>query len=112
MFGQGTYFSVDLLYSSQDKYSAPDERGCKAILACKVLTGVHAVGKKGMKQPTIVNPSTNQSERFDSLVDNLPAPSMFVIFHDVAVYPNYITTFRYLITCMFVVYVYFLLYLS
>lgn len=46
-----------------------------------------------MKVPPPRDPA-NPSIMYDSLVDNVDKPSMYVVFHDVQAYPKYLITFK------------------
>ena len=58
---------------------------------CKVLTGEYTTGKGGLKVPPIKD-AENQMW-FDSVVDNVESPSMFIVFSDTQAYPKYLITF-------------------
>ncbi|XP_042301491.1 protein mono-ADP-ribosyltransferase PARP14-like isoform X2 [Sceloporus undulatus] len=90
--GKGTYFAINARYSSQDTYSIPDRNGRKYMYLARVLTGDYCVGNHGM----IVPPTKNNGgfDLYDSVTDNVTAPSMFVIFSDAQAYPEYLITFR------------------
>ena len=81
-------------YSADDMFSKPDPDtdNQKHIYWCHVLTGKSTTGWKGLNVPPI-NPK-DPSERFDSVIDNMVKPSMFVIFHDTQAYPAYLITFK------------------
>ncbi|XP_067405693.1 protein mono-ADP-ribosyltransferase PARP14-like [Emydura macquarii macquarii] len=91
-FGNGTYFAVNASYSAQDTYSKPDVDGKKYMYLARVLVGEYCVGKQGMITPPSKN-STDPTDLFDSMTDNLTKPSMFVIFNDIQAYPEYLITF-------------------
>ncbi|XP_072026424.1 protein mono-ADP-ribosyltransferase PARP14-like [Amphiura filiformis] len=90
-YGEGTYFAKSASYSAQPNYSAPDEMGQQRMYMCKVLTGEYTHGRSGMK--LLPNKPGNQNEIYDSLVDNVKQPGIFVIFHDAQAYPEYLITF-------------------
>lgn len=59
---------------------------------CQVLTGDHTLGKQGMVTPP---PKTSNSvELYDSVVDNMADPQIFVVFHDNHAYPEYLIKFK------------------
>ncbi len=94
-FGQGVYFARDALYS--DRYSRmcnPHQnanfnfianKGCSMILA-RVLVGIFQKGTPQMKDPE----RRNDGNQFDSTVDDVSHPTIFVIYRDYRAYPNYI----------------------
>ena len=53
-----------------------------------VLTGDYTKGQSGLPD----NPA-KPGTKFDSIVDDVNRPTMFIIFHDDHAYPNYLITF-------------------
>ncbi|XP_069588203.1 protein mono-ADP-ribosyltransferase PARP10 [Ranitomeya imitator] len=92
-YGHGVYFAVEATISARERYSTPSSSGNKYILVAQVLTGEFTVGREDMKTPPI-KPGTvgDVPQRYDSLVDNLENPSIFVIFNDTQAYPKYLIT--------------------
>jgi poly [ADP-ribose] polymerase 10/14/15 len=90
-FGNGSYFAADPAYSIRS-YCPRDNQGLRYIYQVRVLTGKFAQGAAGMKEPPGLpnKPDAN----YDSVVDNVANPSMFVIFHDAQSYPEYLITFK------------------
>ncbi|XP_071978246.1 protein mono-ADP-ribosyltransferase PARP14-like isoform X2 [Engystomops pustulosus] len=91
-YGNGTYFAVNSNYSAHDQYSKPDANGLKYMYLARVLTGVFCKGQQGMVAPPAKN-AANITDLYDSVTDNPANPSMFVIFHDIQAYPEYLITF-------------------
>ncbi|XP_059396160.1 protein mono-ADP-ribosyltransferase PARP15-like [Carassius carassius] len=89
-YGHGTYFAVNASYSAQNKFAVPAADGTQLMFVARVLTGYHTRGKANMKTP----PVREESDHYDSVVDNLQNPSMFVVFHDCQAYPDYLITFK------------------
>ena len=58
----------------------------------KVLVGKFALGEKGMKTPPPIDPDMIE-HLYDSVVDSLGVPTVFVVFHDDQCYPEYLITF-------------------
>ncbi|CAI9714736.1 protein mono-ADP-ribosyltransferase PARP14-like [Octopus vulgaris] len=83
-FGEGVYFARDIQYSASDAYSTPDHHGTKRIYQCSVLAGRVMQGQRGLKV---------LQESYNSAVDNIQTPNIYVIFHDFQAYPNYLITF-------------------
>ncbi len=79
-YGQGVYFARDASYSAGDTYSRPNKQGEKHIFFCRVLVGAYARGESSMRVPP-----AKASGLFDSTVDNIDSPSIFVIYHDAQV---------------------------
>uniref|UniRef100_A0A672TKW3 Poly [ADP-ribose] polymerase n=1 Tax=Strigops habroptila TaxID=2489341 RepID=A0A672TKW3_STRHB len=91
--GNGTYFAVDACYSAQDTYSRPDVNGRKYMYLARVLTGQYCVGSRGLITPPPKN-TADPTDLYDSVVDSVKDPTMFVIFNDIQAYPEYLITFR------------------
>ncbi|XP_008938853.1 PREDICTED: poly [ADP-ribose] polymerase 14-like, partial [Merops nubicus] len=91
--GNGTYFAVDASYSAHDTYSRPDPNGRKYIYLARVLTGQYCAGSKGLVTPPPKN-KADPTDLYDSVVDDVQNPKMFVIFSDIQAYPQYLITFR------------------
>ncbi|XP_033181608.1 protein mono-ADP-ribosyltransferase PARP14-like isoform X2 [Mastacembelus armatus] len=92
-YGRGTYFAVDASYSAHPTYSKPAADGSQLMFVARVLTGIYTVGRSDMRVPP---PRNNQQpdDRYDSLVDNINNPRMYVVFHDSQAYPDYLITFK------------------
>ena len=89
MYGKGVYFAHDASYSARDQYSPRDAQNNKHVFLAKVLTGEFVVGSSNDVTP----PSKNGLILYDSVVDNVSNPSIFVIFGDAQAYPDYLITF-------------------
>ena len=89
MFGRGVYFARDANYSARDQYSPRDAKNNKHIFLAKILTGEFVVGSSNDVTP----PSKTGLILYDSVVDNVSNPSIFVIFGDAQAYPDYLITF-------------------
>ncbi|XP_042337091.1 protein mono-ADP-ribosyltransferase PARP14-like [Plectropomus leopardus] len=92
MYGNGSYFAVDPVYSAQG-YAKPDARGQKHMYLARVLVGDFAQGRAGLITPPSKN-SGNAADLYDSVADRKNNPSMFVVFNDIQAYPEYLITFR------------------
>ncbi|KAJ8320639.1 hypothetical protein KUTeg_002226 [Tegillarca granosa] len=90
--GNGVYFAAHASYSCRPTYSPPDPgTGQRHIYQCKVLTGEFAQGQSGMRVPPN-KPSTSGAAShilYDSVVDDINKPGIFVIFNDTQAYPEY-----------------------
>jgi len=91
MFGKGVYFAVNTAYPAGRGYASPDSNGHKRIYKSLVLTGDFAQGAPDIPVPP-PNPS-NPGFNFDSTVDSMSKPVMFVVFLDNMAYPEYLITF-------------------
>ncbi|KAM9804519.1 poly(ADP-ribose) polymerase family member 14-related sequence 1 [Neosynchiropus ocellatus] len=90
-FGNGVYMAVSASYSAHDTYSKPDVNGERCMYLCRVLTGDYTLGQQHMKVPPA---KTNSSQKYDSVVNDMQNPAMFVIFHDSQAYPEYLISFK------------------
>ena len=90
----GTYFARDASYSADPTYSEPDGQRCKYMYYARVLVGEYTVGKRSMMVPPAKNPHNNPNILFDSLVNNLIEPTIFVVGPDAQSYPEYLIIFK------------------
>lgn len=88
-YGDGNYFAVKSNYSVT--YAKPDIRGEKYMYLAKVLVGEYTKGHQGMKAPPKRGAGT---DLYDSVVDNIYNPSIFVVFPDDHAYPEYLVCFK------------------
>ncbi|XP_054466481.1 protein mono-ADP-ribosyltransferase PARP14-like [Anoplopoma fimbria] len=91
MFGNGSYFAVDPVYSAQG-YAKPDASGHKRVYLSRVLVGDFTKGKPGLITPPSKN-SASAADLYDSVADQSGTPTMFVVFNDIQAYPEYLITF-------------------
>ncbi|XP_069322880.1 protein mono-ADP-ribosyltransferase PARP10 [Eulemur rufifrons] len=91
LYGQGVYFAKRASLSVQDQYSPPNADGHKAVFVARVLTGDYAQGYRGLRAPPL-RASGHVLRRYDSAVDCLDQPSIFVIFHDTQALPTHLIT--------------------
>ncbi|XP_078132752.1 protein mono-ADP-ribosyltransferase PARP14-like [Sander vitreus] len=92
-YGHGTYFAVNASYSAIPTYSKPAADGSALMFVALVLTGIYTLGQSNMRVPP---PRSDQQphDRFDSVVDKIDNPNMYVVFHDNQAYPDYLITFK------------------
>lgn len=83
-YGQGSYFARDASYSRN--YS----KGNKMFLA-KVLIGQYTTGEPSFKRPPLK--SSSSTDLYDSCVDNMTNPSIFVIFKQEQAYPEWLVEY-------------------
>jgi len=91
VYGQGVYFAKEWWYSAHDTYSPPDDCGHKRIYQARVLTGDYTVGKREYVDAPLK--PNSQVLRYDSVVNNMQNPMIYVIFKDSPAYPEYLITF-------------------
>ena len=58
----------------------------------RVLTGEYTQGSRSMIVPPAKSPN-NPNVLYDSVVDNVGNPSIFVVFYDAQAYPEYLITY-------------------
>ncbi len=83
----GMYFAVDASYSIDDTYSRPDNQGNKYMYLALVVVGDLCVGNNTMNVPPPL-PASSNLLLYDSTVNRLNQPSMYVIYHDAQAYPE------------------------
>ena len=91
VYGKGVYFASDASYSARDQYSPRDANNNKYIFLAKVLTGDFTVGNSNYVTPP--PRGGNSLTLFDSVVNDVNNPAIFVIFGDAQAYPDYLITF-------------------
>ncbi|KAM9305665.1 protein mono-ADP-ribosyltransferase PARP15-like [Gastrophryne carolinensis] len=91
-YGKGTYFAVRSNYSCDSRYSQPDSNGHKYIYQAVVITGRYCQGNSAFKEPPHID--GHNKDRYDSVVDKMNDPEMFVVFYDDYAYPEYLITFK------------------
>ena len=90
-FGKGVYFARDASYSTYPLYCEPDAKGSQTVFLVRVVTGEFCKGVKNALTPDLRNAAKNQL--YDSTVDNVRDPSIFVTYHDAQAYPEYCIKF-------------------
>ena len=90
MYGKGVYFAVNSSYSSSHRYSKPNSAREQRMFACRVLVGEYCQGKPDEPTPD----ERHERELYDSTVDNVNTPEIFVAPHDAQAYPEYLITFK------------------
>ena len=88
VYGQGSYFAVNSFQS--DPYAEEDNKRSKFMFVTKVLAGSYTEGKSRYQRPPSKNPGNPASDLYDSCVDKMSDPSIFVIFQNDQLYPEYI----------------------
>ena len=86
------YFAVESSYSAQNKYSVPDSSGLRYMFVCHVIIGEYTLGNKDMKIAPPLTPGSNAV--FDTLVNHMKPPTIFVALTDAQAYPEYLITFK------------------
>lgn len=92
LYGKGTYFAVDPVYSA-NRYATPDESGHKRMYLARVLVGDFTQGKRDLIKPPNKG-LHNSTDLYDSVTDKASNPTMFVVYNDSQAYPEYLITFK------------------
>ena len=88
LYGQGVYFATFANFSH--RYT--DQRGGnRKMFLAEVITGQFVQGNENMRYPPHL--PGNTTDLFDSVVNRIDNPTIFVVFKDASVYPLYILTY-------------------
>jgi hypothetical protein len=87
VYGHGVYFSNDLREALN--YTERTGEGC--VFLCDVLIGQCCLGNSDVT--TLPRLGYNKTECYDTAVNNVSCPKIFVKFHDAQVYPLYLIKF-------------------
>jgi hypothetical protein len=90
LWGSGTYFARDAKYVADGSFCTPERNGTRRMLMCLAMTGMPCLGDPHHKG---VLPMRQGDHRYDSSVDSLASPEIFIVQHPSAAYPAYIITF-------------------
>lgn len=91
LHGKGVYFATEWGYSARDEYSKPNAKGNKFIYQVAVLTGEFTKSHKDLFDAPL-KPGSNVV-KYDSVVDDVQDPQIFVVFSDHQAYPEYLIEF-------------------
>ncbi|XP_035013900.1 protein mono-ADP-ribosyltransferase PARP12 [Hippoglossus stenolepis] len=84
-YGKGSYFARDASYS--DKYARAKSSQNKIMFVALVLVGEYSQGSSSFVRPP---PKGNVKTFYDSCVDNVSKPSIYVVFEKQQIYPEYV----------------------
>ncbi|XP_041092740.1 protein mono-ADP-ribosyltransferase PARP14-like isoform X2 [Polyodon spathula] len=90
-YGQGVCFQMQAR-TALGKCTFDDNK-CKCMFLARVLTGKYTIGKKRITAPPAMDPKKPE-ELYDSVVDNIRSPSLFMVFSEDCTYPDYLITFK------------------
>ena len=88
-FGKGVYFARDSSYSSSTTYSRPNAQRVQHMFCCYVMVGEYCQGHSNALAPA----ARSGNQLFDSTVNNMTDPIMFITYHDSQAYPEYLVKF-------------------
>ncbi|KAM9402304.1 protein mono-ADP-ribosyltransferase PARP12-like isoform 2-T2 [Salvelinus alpinus] len=84
VYGEGSYFARDAKYS----HSYTSHSGVRSMFVCRVLVGDYTRGNSDLRRPP---PKGEGSPTlYDSCVDNVLKPSIYVVFEKHQVYPEFL----------------------
>jgi hypothetical protein len=86
-YGKGAYFAVEAAYS--DNYT-DKQATLRQMFLCRVLAGRSALGKTEYQRPPPINAAKPHGELYDSCVNNVTAPTIYVVFDIEQCYPEYL----------------------
>jgi len=92
VYGRGAYFARDACFSHKYSTSRNHGRYCWMFLA-RVLVGRTAVGKRDYVRPPPVDPAQLHGDLYDSCVNSLDRPTIFVVFDTDQCYPEYVIAY-------------------
>merc|ERR1712187_1064146 len=91
VWGSGTYFARDPKYVCDGGFCLRLPNGAMQCLVCLLMTGMPTLGDPNHKG---VLPIRQKPHRYNSAVDSLSSPEIFVIGHPGQAYPAYLITFQ------------------
>ena len=93
LYGAGVYFADTAAGSS--RYARANNSQERKMFLCDVLLGMSTVGTTTMLEPPVIDPSISSTDRYDSTVNNVSNPTIFVsCYRDNMAYPTYLISFK------------------
>merc|ERR1712070_990657 len=90
MYGKGVYFARDASYSSSTTYSRPNNKGVQHMFLCRIVVGEFCTGRRDALTPDV----RKGHQLYDTTVNNVKNPAIFVTYHDAQAYPEYLVKFK------------------
>ncbi|CAH2276487.1 poly [ADP-ribose] polymerase 12-like [Pelobates cultripes] len=90
LYGQGSYFSRDASYSHN--YSPKNSDGKRTMFVARVLIGDYITGNVNLRRPP--SKSGSMTHFYDSCVDNIYQPTIYVVFEKQQIYPEYLIEYE------------------
>ncbi|XP_033107607.1 protein mono-ADP-ribosyltransferase PARP11-like [Anneissia japonica] len=90
-YGQGAYFARKAKYSND--YAEANICNMKKMFVARALVGVYTLGTRDMRRPPYKDLLDRTKGMYDTCVDNISNPNIFVIFDNHQVYPEYLITY-------------------
>ena len=92
MYGNGSYFAKDASYSNCFSTNGPSRR--KFMFLSLVLLGASTTGERNLMRPPPLDRSKPNGNFYNSCVNNVENPTIFVVFHDDQSYPEYLIEYE------------------
>merc|ERR1719491_921911 len=89
VWGSGSYFARDAKYVLDGNFCQQAADGTRQMLMCLVMIGIPCLG--GVEQKGVL-PFREKPHRYNSSVDSLSNPEIFIVQHPSAAYPAYLIT--------------------
>ena len=89
-YGAGSYFATTSAYSAG--YARANASGHKYMIQTRVITGEWCQGTQQLHAAPYKTAA--QTEQYDSVVDDVNNPTIYVVFNDASAYPEYIVKFQ------------------
>ena len=89
-YGLGAYFARDASYSNN--FAVEDEYGLCHMFLASVIVGQYTVGKPELRRPPSL--SEGSLDLYDSCVDKMVDPAIYVVFEREQAYPAYKIVYR------------------
>ena len=90
-YGKGSYFATTSKYSDSYTDLGSNER---IMFVVRVLVGDYTLGNSKYVRPPCKDTKNPCSDLYDSCVDNMATPSIFVVFENGQVYPEYVIKYE------------------
>lgn len=91
-FGEGAYFTEEAALSNL--YCKQDSESVRYMFLAEVLVGSFAKGEPSMKRPPQKSDDASKKELFDSCVDNVDKPTIYVLFNSDQYYPTFLVQYK------------------
>ena len=89
-YGKGVYFARDADYSAQPQYARPNSSGVCQMFLCRCVVGEYCLGKRDALTPDV----RKGYQLYDSTVNKIDDPLIFVTYHDAQAYPEYLIKYK------------------
>lgn len=89
-YGKGSYFAKTSNFASRYSQGGSSD---KVLFIARVLVGDYTKGEPEYKRPPAKDAKNPASDLYDSCVNKMSDPEMFIIFDNSQVYPEYIVRY-------------------